>query len=329
VLLLGALTALVWRGRTTPRGALHDGSSNRNGLYRAALFNDNCVAADSADGCASFMRTATGHFAHVRYFRCLGASEPKALVFVFHGFAEHLGRHRIWVQELRAAGFDVVASDWQGHGFSGGDIALDVDDLADDAAQLIATVREQRTAALRSEVKTLVFAHSMGGLVLTNMLLRLGARLHVDAVALSAPLLFPDPDKAKPILVAIADVLASLLPNLPVVSPLTDDISDSLDVRHAYDADPLVFHHGVPARTAASFLRTIAFVDANAAAFDRPLLIVHGSDDRICKLQGSRDFLAKVASADKTLRVIDGAWHESMWDAKVRAIVLQWLLKQV
>lgn len=325
--LFAALIALIFRGRATPSDLLHDGNSNRNGLYRAALFNDNCVGAESVHGCASFMRSANGHFLHVRYLRSV-RDEPKALVFLFHGWAEHLARHRALIQELRAD-FDVVALDWQGHGFSSGDVAFDVDDLADDAAQLIATVREQRATAHRSDLKTFVFAHSMGGLVVSNMLLRLQARLQVDAVALSAPLLFPDPEKAKPILVAIADVLATLLPNLPVVSPVTEDISDSVDIRHAYDADPLVFHSGLPARTAASFLRTIAYVDANAASFNRPLLIVHGTDDRICKLKGSQDFIAKVTSADKTLRVIEGAWHESLWDAKVRAIVVQWFLKHL
>lgn len=313
-------------GRVTPRSSLHDGDANRNGLYVDAWFNAACVHS-TLHGCTSFMRNAAGHFIHVRYFPTAGAS-AKALVFVFHGWAEHLGRHRLLIDELRES-FDVVALDWQGHGFSSGDVAFDIDALADDAAQLIASVHDLRAAAGRPPLKSFLFAHSMGGLVAVNTVLRRGAHLRIDAVALSSPLLFPDPEKATPVLVAIADVLATLLPNLPVVSPVTADISDSADVRSAYDADPLVFHKGMPARTAASILRTIANVDAGAGAFDKPLLIVHGTDDRLCKYRGSQDFIAKAGSKDKKLHTVDGGWHETMWGAKERAVVTAWLRKQI
>jgi acylglycerol lipase len=326
IALFAVVGYLLYIGRVTPRSSLHDGDSSRNGLYVNAWLNEAC-ANSKVHGCTSFMRNAGGHFIHVRSFPSLGAV-PKALVFVFHGWAEHLGRHRLLIDELRES-FDVVALDWQGHGFSSGDVAFDIDALADDAAQLIASVHEQRAAAGRPALKSFLFAHSMGGLVAVNTVLRRGAHLRIDAVALSSPLLFPDPEKATPLLVAIADVLSTLLPNLPVVSPVTADISDSADVRNAYDADPLVFHKGMPARTAASILRTIANVDAGAGEFDKPLLIVHGTDDRLCKFQGSKDFIGKVGSKDKKLHTVEGGWHETMWGAKERAVVTAWLQKQL
>ena len=51
-------------------------------------------------------------------------------------------------------------------------------------------------------------------------------------------------------------------------------------------------------------------VSQKAAALSVPLLILHGSRDRICDPAGSRAFYQKAGCADKTFHLYEGFYHE-------------------
>jgi alpha-beta hydrolase superfamily lysophospholipase len=53
---------------------------------------------------------------------------------------------------------------------------------------------------------------------------------------------------------------------------------------------------------------------AAAPAWTLPLLIIHGTADRICDPAGSRRFAEAVPRSDVTLRVVDGGYHEPFND---------------
>jgi alpha-beta hydrolase superfamily lysophospholipase len=47
----------------------------------------------------------------------------------------------------------------------------------------------------------------------------------------------------------------------------------------------------------------------NASQLTAPLLVLHGTADRLTSAAASRDFVARAAASDKRHVVIDGAWH--------------------
>jgi alpha-beta hydrolase superfamily lysophospholipase len=65
-------------------------------------------------------------------------------------------------------------------------------------------------------------------------------------------------------------------------------------------ADPL-FHRLGSARLSTEVQAAIARVQSRAAEFSLPLLVLHGSRDRLVPPDGSRVFMARVAYADARL----------------------------
>jgi alpha-beta hydrolase superfamily lysophospholipase len=59
---------------------------------------------------------------------------------------------------------------------------------------------------------------------------------------------------------------------------------------------------------------------------------LHGSDDRICGPEGSRELYRKAGSADKTLHLYDGLFHEVLDEPereRVMADLLGWLDRHI
>lgn len=93
-----------------------------------------------------------------------------------------------------------------------------------------------------------------------------------------------------------------------------------------YVEDPLVYHGGIPARTALSFLGAISWANDNEHLLRVPLLVVHGEHDALCNVRGSQQLLERAQSDDKQLHIIPDAWHEVLWLESVRHEIRDWLL---
>ena len=74
--------------------------------------------------------------------------------------------------------------------------------------------------------------------------------------------------------------------------------------------DPLVFHGRLTLRVVAAILRAMKDVSEQAASLRLPLLILHGSQDRICGPAGSLALYQKSGCADKTFHLYEGFYHE-------------------
>ncbi|MEN3792567.1 alpha/beta hydrolase [Fulvimarina sp. MAC3] len=108
-------------------------------------------------------------------------TEPRAVILVFHGLAEHAGRYRAFAEALAVEGFAVFAHDHRGHGST----------TARDAPFRRFARHDGMDAVLRDcryvldyargtypDVPIFVFGHSMGGLVAMNF-----AQRHGDGLA--------------------------------------------------------------------------------------------------------------------------------------------------
>ena len=73
-------------------------------------------------------------------------------------------------------------------------------------------------------------------------------------------------------------------------------------------ADPY-FHRVGTARLSTEVTAAIARVQAQAARLSVPLLLLHGSADRMVPPDGSRAFFAKVRHSDRELREYPEAYH--------------------
>ena len=69
-------------------------------------------------------------------------------------------------------------------------------------------------------------------------------------------------------------------------------------------------HDRATLRMAKETLAAIPYVFENAADFRYPLLLMHGTADRLAYARGSQEFAALATQAEIDLKLWDGAYHE-------------------
>jgi alpha-beta hydrolase superfamily lysophospholipase len=228
---------------------------------------------------------------------------PKAVLGIIHGMGEHSSRYAHMAKAMNAIGISVVAYDHRGHGKSGGKKGhMDsIDQLLDGVDQLLGEM-----AKLAPGAPQFLFGHSMGGNVLLNHALR--RKPNVQGIIASGAYLrlaFAPPA----IQVALAKLVKGILPALGQPTNLdATAISRDAKVVDAYLKDPLV--HG--RITPAFFVEIDAasrYAMEHASELKLPLLIYHGSADRLTSHDASEEFARKV-KGDVTWRSWSGLFHE-------------------
>jgi alpha-beta hydrolase superfamily lysophospholipase len=157
------------------------------------------------------------------------------------------------------------------------------------------------------DLPVLLFGHSMGGLISANYLLEHASGL---AGAVLSGTLAQISDDVSPIVLFLAKVLSALAPHATTQALEAQYISRDPEVVQAYADDPLVYTGAIPARTAAEIMGAIQRAQAGAPTIRLPVLMVHGSDDRLAPLPGAQAFYEALGSPDKTLKVYDELFHE-------------------
>ncbi len=247
--------------------------------------------------------------------------EATGVIVLAHGFGEHSGRYDNLVQVVVPAGYAVYAPDHRGHGKSEGHRALidKHDYLLDDLDQVFALAAKAHPGK-----PTFLIGHSMGGNIALASALRNQGRL--AGLVLSGPVVTND-GIAKPLIV-IASLLGKLAPKAGVKQLGASGVSRDPNVVAAYENDPMVFHGKVPAGTGAALVATSKEFPARLPSLKVPLLVVHGSADQLVSVESGKTAYRLAGSADKTLKIYDGLYHEVFNEpehAEVLADVLNWL----
>lgn len=233
----------------------------------------------------------------------LPADSPTGLVLVSHGAGEHSGRYEHVGQALAGAGYAVFALDHRGHGRSAGARAVitRMDDALDDLDAL-------RTLAVgrHAGIPVFLLGHSMGATIALRYAISHGDRLH--GLILSGAL--AELDAAPAPLRAIVPVLSAVAPQLGLIAVDPASVSRDPAVVSAYEADPLVHHGKLPARTIAEIAGAVASFPAAVASITTPTLIAYGTADRLCPPSGSLMLHERIGASDKTLLAYEGLAHE-------------------
>ena len=241
--------------------------------------------------------------------------DPRGVVVLCHGYAEHARRYDHVAQRFGESGLAVYALDLRGHGRSGGKRVYlrDISEYTEDFHTLVGIA-----AGEYPDLKLVVLGHSMGG----GIVFAYGVE-HPDdyaAMVLSGPAVDAQ-DGVSPVMMFVAKALGQLLPGLPVEQLPTDAVSRDPEVVAAYNADPMVHHGKLPAGIARALIGVGETMPQRAPALTAPLLIVHGEQDKLIPVQGSRHLMECVGSQDADLKVYPELYHE-VFNEPERAMVL-------
>jgi alpha-beta hydrolase superfamily lysophospholipase len=251
---------------------------------------------------------------------------PRAVVVLSHGLGEYARRYDHVAQRFGDAGLVTYALDHRGHGRSGGKRML-VRDISEYTADFDTLVR----IATREHhgLKCIVLGHSMGG----GIVFAYGVERpdNYDMMVLSAPAVAAQ-ELVSPLMIVAAKVLGVFAPGLPVQELDVAAISRDPAVVQAYNDDPLVYHGKVPAGVGRALLGVGETMPQRAPALTAPLVVVHGSDDRLIPVDGSRRLVECVGSTDVELKVYPGLYHEVFNEPEqdeVLGDVVSWILKRL
>jgi acylglycerol lipase len=230
------------------------------------------------------------------------AASPSAVLVIVHGLKDHGSRYGAFATRLASGGVSVYAADLRGHGHSDG-VRVYVDSFDEYLADLetfLAFVKAREPGR-----PVFLMGHSMGGAICALYVITRKpdlAGLILSAAALRADISFFTRFGTS--------LSAALSPHGAVFQLDLNDFSRDPDVVRVGLADPLIYQPAAPARTARQLLDAIGTIDDHMEDIRLPLLILHGTLDRVTPPQGSKELYDRASSEDKTLDLYDGLFHD-------------------
>lgn len=227
--------------------------------------------------------------------RTWAGEQPTYAVLLAHGYGEHTGRYERLAGALVADGAVVAGPDHVGHGLSDGERVL-IESFDDVVADLHVVADGLR--ADHPGLPLVLLGHSMGGLIAARY-----AQLHpgeADVVVLSSPVLGRwDP---------VTSMLGlEQIPDDPL-DPST--LSRDPEVGAAYEADPLVWHGPFKRPTIQALATTMTEIDEGPPLGGVPTLWIHGEDDPLVPLDGTREGIDALGATALQTRLYPGGRHE-------------------
>ena len=258
--------------------------------------------------------------------QCWRPSErpPAAVVVLVHGIKDHSDRYDELATALVAAGFAACGFDHRGHGRSAGPrFAIhSFSRVLDDIDRYLALTRERFPGA-----PIVLFGHSMGGVLVPLHVIE--RRPQVAGLILSASAVRPH---IHPLEIAGLRLVATLLPNAPLLDAPTETFSPDPAVLEAMRRDPLIEQGRGTGRMGLELADAIEAVWARAAEIRVPALLVHGTADQATNPRGTVELHDRIGSADRTLALYPGAGHDLAHDPRRAAFhrdVIAWLVRVV
>ncbi len=256
------------------------------------------------------------------YYQSWHPEEPsQAVVTLVHGLGGHSGVFQNAVEYLVPQGYEVYAFDLRGHGRSGGQRGH-INDWAEFRADLRLFLRFVRTQ--RTSCPMILWGHSLGGTIVLDYVLR--SPDEVQGLIVTAPAL--GKVSISPLKLMVGRLLSQIAPRFSLKLGIHNSLgSRDPQIVASYLLDPLRHEYG-SARLATEYFATVRWIYSHASELQIPLLIMHGSSDRVALPEGSRTFFQRVIFPDKEHREYPGNYHDLYVDSdyeKVFSDLEDWL----
>jgi alpha-beta hydrolase superfamily lysophospholipase len=227
---------------------------------------------------------------------------PKTVVCIIHGIGEHAGRYDRMAVNMNESNLAVFSMDLRGHGISSGKRGHCSPRLAilSDIDCLLYEIQNRHP-----RIPLVIYGHSMGGNIALDYRRR-GKLMNLPVgYVISAPWIILV-RKVSELLLLTMKIFSEIKPDFQIKAKIKNEDLGNVQVISQQQNRELR-HDYITARTA---------IDGNAVGYEllttrttgKKMLLMHGSLDKICSVEGSRKF-SKVAN-DCEYVEWEGYFHE-------------------
>jgi acylglycerol lipase len=231
---------------------------------------------------------------------------PRASLVLCHGVNSHSGQYLDAAKEFARRGYAVTALDLRGRGKSEGErfYIEHIDEYVSDLSLAIEHARARNPAA-----PLYLLGHSAGGV--TAVTYALDRQDRIDGLICES---FAFRVFAPDFALKLLEGASHILPHAHVLRLKMEDFSRDPAWVAQLVADPLTHDEVQPVATVAAFARAGERFERQFYRITLPLLILHGTADKATRPDGSEEFHRQAGSADKTLKLYDGHYHDLLND---------------
>jgi alpha-beta hydrolase superfamily lysophospholipase len=240
------------------------------------------------------------------------AGEPKANLVLCHGVNSHGGQYIRAGETFAARGFAVTVLDLRGRGRSDGEryYIESIDDYVSDLSLAIELGRSKHP-----ELPLYLLGHSAGGVTAVTYALD-----HQDKLDGLISESFAFRVYAPDIALKLLEGADHVVPHAHVLKLPMEAFSRDPEWVARLKADPLTLDESQPVSTVAAFARAGERFEREFPRITLPVLILHGTADKATRPDGSQEFFDQAGSADKTLKLYDGHYHDLLNDLGREAV---------
>ena len=244
----------------------------------------------------------------------------RGVVAICHGVNSHSGYYGWAAEQLVQSGLAVYALDLHGRGKSDGE-RFYLEKIGDYVADVDAVVSLAKSR--EPGLPLFLLGHSAGGVVSCVYTLEHQAKL-AGLICESFAFQVAAPDFA----LAVVKGFSHLAPHAHVLRLKNEEFSRNPAVVQAMNDDPLIANEVQPTLTVAELVRADERLKQEFPLITLPVLILHGTADKVTNPNGSQLFYDTAGSADKTLKLYEGHVHDLLNDVdkeRVMADINAWI----
>lgn len=248
------------------------------------------------------------------------------VVIIVHGIAEHLERYDYVAEKIANANLAVYRYDNRGHGKSGGVRAHmeDFNDLISDADSIVEYAKNANP-----NIPIFMLGHSMGGFITASYGIKYKNKLNGQVMSGAAT----DPSLiTNNLMKTLIKMVNKIAPKMGIKNDLADIISRDLDVVNNYKSDPLVLKKLTSRFYYEFIVKGIPRLYERLDEYEYPCFVIHGGDDKIVNKQSSYNFIDKISSYDKKIKIYDELYHEILNENERDIVIddiISWLYARI
>lgn len=240
-------------------------------------------------------------------------TEPRGVIVIVHGFNSHSGQYLRVGEQFASNGLAVYVLDLRGRGRSEGEryYVEKIEDYSEDVATLVRTAKCENPG-----LPVFVLGHSAGGV--TACIYALDHQAEIDGlICESFACELPVPD----LVLSFLKGISYITPHTHVFSLKNEDFSRDPAVVESMNNDILIKSESQPAQTAKVMLSASDRLKEEFPRIILPVLILHGTADKVTKPSGSQHFYEQAGGSDKTLKLYEGHFHDLLNDTDKEIVI--------